>query len=310
LEPEGKNLIIILGPTGIGKSRVSIQLAHKFEGEVINCDSMQVYRGFDIGTDKIPSDRREGIAHHLLDIADPGTQFTAADFVQAALEAAAGIWDRNRLPFITGGTGLYLKALIDGLFPEGKRDPEIRGRLEREARTHGLEPLWERLAKVDPAYAEKIGPRDRIRIIRALEVYMATGLPFSSHFPRTRSRVAGCNLVRIGLHMERQDLCARIDRRVERMFDAGLIDEVRSLRAAGIEEDAPPFRALGYKQVLRHLRQEISAEEAAALTRQETRRYAKRQMTWFRRMEGIRWFAPDELSGMEDHIRRSLKTKD
>jgi tRNA dimethylallyltransferase len=282
-------------------------MAHLFEGEVINCDSMQVYRGFDIGTDKISPDSKESVPHHLLDVVDPETQFTAADFVQAALKAAGGIWERARLPIITGGTGLYLKALIDGLFPGGQKNPEIRRQLEQEARAHGLEPLWKRLARVDPAYADKIGPRDRIRIIRALEVYLATGQPFSWHFSRTRSHVADCNLIRIGLNLERRDLYARIDRRVEHMFTAGLIDEVQNLLAAGVGEDAPPFRALGYKQVLRHLRQEISAEEAAALTQQETRRYAKRQMTWFRNMEGIRWFAPDELPDIEKHIRRSLR---
>ncbi len=307
MEPEDKNLVIILGPTGVGKSRISIQMAHLFKGEVINCDSMQVYRGFDIGTDKISPDSKEGVPHHLLDVVAPETQFTAADFVQAALKAAEGIWERARLPIITGGTGLYLKALIDGLFPGGQKNPEIRRQLEQEARAQGLEPLWKRLARIDPAYADKIGPRDRIRIIRALEVYLATGQPLSWHFSRTRSHVADCNLIRIGLNLERRDLYARIDRRVERMFTAGLIDEVQNLLAAGVGEDAPPFRALGYKQVLRHLRQEISAEEAAALTQQETRRYAKRQMTWFRNMEGIRWFAPDELPDIEKHIHRSLR---
>lgn len=307
MEPEGKNLVIILGPTGVGKSRISIRLAHIFEGEIINCDSMQVYRGFDIGTDKIPLDGREGVPHHLLDIADPATQFTAADFVHAALQAAQGIWERAHLPIITGGTGLYLKALIDGLFPEGQKNPEVRRRLEAQARTHGLEPLWKKLTRIDPAYAGKIGPGDRIRIIRALEVYQATGRPLSSHFSQTRSFVSDCSLIRVGLSLERPVLYARIDRRVDRMFGAGLIDEVRGLLAAGVAEEAPPFRALGYRQVLRHLHQEISAEDAAALTQQETRRYAKRQMTWFRKMEGIRWFGPDEFSDIEEHIRRSMK---
>jgi tRNA dimethylallyltransferase len=267
---------------------------------------MQVYRGFDIGTDKISPGGREGIPHHLLDVVDPEIQFTAADFVQAALQAAEGIWERARLPIIAGGTGLYLRALIDGLFPEGRKNPQIRRRLEQEAQTQGLESLWERLKSVDPSYADKIGPRDRIRIIRALEVYEETGRPFSWHFTRTRSYVADSNLIRIGLNLERGDLYTRIERRVERMFTAGLIDEVKNLLAAGVEEDAPPFRALGYKQVLRHLSGDISAEEAVALTQQETRRYAKRQVTWFRKMEGIRWFAPDELPDIEKHILRSI----
>jgi tRNA dimethylallyltransferase len=268
---------------------------------------MQVYRGFDIGTDKLPLELREDVPHHLLDIVDPDTQFTAADFVRGALEAAEGIWDRDRLPMITGGTGLYLKALIEGLFPEGGRDPEIRRELDQEARARGLEPLWERLEKLDPVYADKVGPRDRIRIIRALEVFRVTGQTMSAQFSRTRSLVADCNLVRIGLQRDRQDLYARINERVERMFAAGLIDEVQKLLAAGIPEDAPPFRALGYKQVLKYLRQEISEEEAVSLTQQDTRHYAKRQLTWFRKMEGIRWFHPEALDDIGEHIRLSLK---
>ena len=304
---DNKDLTIILGPTAVGKSRTSVQLAQLFRGEVINCDSMQVYRGFDIGTDKISPEMRRDVPHHLLDIVNPDTQFTAADFIRDALKAAAGIWDRGCLPIITGGTGLYLKALIEGLFPEGGRDPEIRRELDQEARAHGLETLWEKLELVDPVYAAKVGPRDRIRIIRALEVYRATGQPLSAHFPRTRSFVTDCNLIRIGLNRERQDLYARIDERVEHMFAAGLIDEVRRLLASGIQEDAPPFRALGYKQVLRYLHQEISEEEAISLAQQDTRHYAKRQLTWFRKMEGIRWFHPEQLEEIQEHVRLSLK---
>ena len=307
MAPDNKNLTFILGPTAVGKSRAAIRLARLFRGEVVNCDSMQVYRGFDIGTDKLSPELRRDVPHHLLDIVDPDTQFTAADFVREALKAADGIWGRDRLPMITGGTGLYLKALIEGLFPEGGRDPEIRGELDREAQTLGLEPLWKRLEQIDPVYAGKVGPRDRIRIIRALEVFRVTGQPMSAQFSRTRSFVADCNLVRIGLQRDRKDLYGRIDKRVERMFAAGLIDEVRELLAAGIKEDAPPFRALGYKQVLRYLRQEISKEEAVGLTQQDTRHYAKRQLTWFRKMEGIRWFHPEALEDIGEHIRLSLK---
>jgi tRNA dimethylallyltransferase len=307
LAPDNKNLTFILGPTAVGKSGAAVSLARKFQGEVINCDSMQVYRGFNIGTDKLPPELRGDVPHHLLDIVDPDTQFTAADFAREALKAADGIWDRGRLPLITGGTGLYLKALIEGLFPEGGRDPEIRRELEEEARARGLEPLWRRLEQIDADYAGKVGPRDRIRIIRALEVFQVTGESMSAQFSRTRSFVEGCNLIRIGLRRERQDLYARIDARVERMFAAGLIDEVRELVAAGIKEDAPPFRALGYKQVLRHLRREISEEEAVCQTQQDTRHYAKRQLTWFRKMEGIRWFHAEELEDIQEHIRLSLK---
>jgi len=267
---------------------------------------MQVYRGFDIGTDKIPLSRREGIPHHLLDCVEPDTQFTAADFVHATLKAAVGIWSRQRLPIITGGTGLYLKALIQGLFPEGKKDPDIRRALEQEAEKEGLETLWQRLLRLDPTYARKIGPRDRIRIIRALEVFTMTGKPLSVLFAETRSFVQDCNIIRVGLRMERPDLYACINLRVERMFAQGMVQEVQRLVSSGVQETAPPFRALGYRQALRFLRGEITLEEAVELTQRETRHYAKRQMTWFRKMEGIHWFSPEELDNIKTHVQDHL----
>jgi tRNA dimethylallyltransferase len=303
---EHKNLVFILGPTGVGKSRISITLARDFRGEIINCDSMQVYRGFDIGTDKLAPEGWGNVRHHLLNIADPHDQFTAAQFVDAARTAAEEIWGRGRLPFVTGGTGLYVRALIHGLFPEGKKDPEIRRTLESRARRHGLEHLWESLLEVDPEYARKVGPNDRIRIVRALEVYESSGRPFSAHFPLTRPLIEGIRPIRIGLRMDRDALCARIDRRVVRMFRQGLLDEVRDLLNSGVSPEAPPFRALGYRQALRHLRGEISQDEAICLTQRATRQYAKRQMTWFRKMTGIRWFSPSEVGPIRDHIRGSL----
>ncbi len=282
-------------------------MAHAFAGEVINCDSMQVYRGFDIGTDKLPPERREGIPHHLLDTVAPEVQFTAAEFVRTAVEAAQEIWKRCRLPIVTGGTGLYLKALLKGLFPEGRKDPEIRFRLEQKASREGLSPLWHTLNEVDPEYARKIGPRDRQRIIRALEVFQTTGRPISAHFAQTRSPVADANLIRIGLNLDRDELNRRINLRVDRMFAEGLVDEVRRILNAGVRETAPPFRALGYKQVLRCLRREITQEEARELTKRETRQYAKRQMTWFRKMEGIRWFSPLEPEAIQEYIRSGLR---
>ncbi len=307
MESKANNLVIILGPTGVGKSRISLSVAHAFAGEVINCDSMQVYRGFDIGTDKLPPERWEGVPHHLLNVVEPEVQFTAAEFVRSAVESAHRIWRRGRLPLVVGGTGLYLKALINGLFPEGRKDPEIRLRLERNAAGGGLESMWHTLNEVDPAYARKIGPHDRQRIIRALEVFQATGTPLSAHFARTRSSVADAHLIRIGLSLERSKLHQRINQRVDRMFANGLIDEVRRLLKAGVRETAPPFRALGYKQVLRFLRHEITQEEARDLTKRETRQYAKRQMTWFSKMEGIRWFSPLELEAVQEYIRSGLR---
>jgi tRNA dimethylallyltransferase len=288
---------------------MAIRLAGVFPGEIISCDSMQVYRGFDIGTDKISEENRGGVPHHLLDIVAPDQQFTAADFVRHALAAAAGIESRGRLPIIAGGTGLYLKALLVGLFPCGPVAPEIRGRLRERADRSGLAPLWEELKRIDPDYAATIGHRDRIRILRALEVYTATGEPLSVHFTRTKSPVASAISVTVGLELDRPELYARINDRVDRMFARGIVDEVRGLLADGVPPSSPPFRALGYAQVLKHLSGETGLEEAIDLTKVATRHYAKRQMTWFRRTPGVSWFSPHKPEEIFSHVRKRLPSK-
>lgn len=305
---EKKRLVIILGPTAVGKSRIALRLAHVFDAEIINCDSMQVYRKFDIGTDKLTEDMREGIVHHLIDIVDPREQFTAAAFTVKALEAIRLILARDHLPLIAGGTGLYFKALLDGLFPEGRKDPSIRRALEEEAQTQGLESLWERLRAVDPDYAKTIGPRDRVRIIRALEVYMATKKSLSEHFRNTRSPVKDFKILKIGLELEREELYSRIERRVDRMFERGLVEEVQALIRSGLAPNSPPFRALGYKHVLEYLEGKTSLEEAVSRAKRDTRRYAKRQMTWFRKMQGIRWFSAWDFGAIEACVRDNLQS--
>jgi tRNA dimethylallyltransferase len=307
LSSDLRRLVVVLGPTAVGKSRVAVDLALRFEGEVINGDSVQVYRGFDIGTDKPGPEARRGVRHHLIDIVDPGVQFTAADFVREALAAARQIAERGRLPIVAGGTGLYLKALLDGLFPGPGRDQALRDALEAEAREHGLETLFRRLEAVDPAYARKIGERDRIRIVRALEVYEATRRPLSEHFLRTESPVKDINVVRIGLRLDRQALFRRIEDRVDRMFENGLVEEVQGLLERGVPQNAPPFRALGYRHVLKHFRGEGTLEDTVARTKLDTRHYAKRQMTWFRKMDGVAWFSPDDRPGLERDLAKTLQ---
>ena len=307
MEPEAPVLVIVLGPTAVGKSRVAVDLALRFDGEIVSGDSIQVYRGFDIGTDKPGPAERRGVPHHLIDIVDPEVQYTAADFVRDALAAADAIAGRGRLPIVAGGTGLYLKALVEGLFPGAGRDPAVRAALETEAAAHGLDALFRRLEAVDPVYARKIRSRDRVRIIRALEVHMTTGRPMSDHFRDTRPPVEGRDVVRLGLELDRATLRGRIDERVERMFARGLIDEVRGLLDRGVPEGCPAFRALGYRHVLKHLRGEIGRDEAVTLTQIETRQYAKRQMTWFRKMAGVTWFSPDDQAGLERHLQNRLQ---
>ncbi len=305
--PKLPTLVVIAGPTGVGKTAAAVRLALRFDGEIINGDSIQVYRGFDIGTDKPSGAVRRGVPHHLIDIVDPEVQFTAADFVREALAAAEGILGRDRLPFVVGGTGLYIRALVDGLFPGPGREPAIRAALEAEADAKGLDALFERLREVDPGYAATVRNRDRVRIIRALEVYTKTGRSMSEHFRRTVSPISGYHVVRIGLTLERGALYERIEARVDRMFERGLVDEVRGLLARGVPRDAPPFRALGYRHVLELIDGRLACEEAKALTKLDTRHYAKRQMTWFRKMTGFTWFSADDAPGLEQFLRNQLQ---
>jgi tRNA dimethylallyltransferase len=306
LSAKTRPLVVLCGPTGVGKSRTAIALARRIGGEIINADSMQVYRGFDIGTDKVLVGDRQGIPHHLIDIVEATTQFTAADFVREALAAASGILARGAIPIIVGGTGLYLKALLDGLFPGPGRLPGLRSRLEAEAASAGIESLWLRLKAVDPDYAAKVGRRDRIRIIRALEVFESTRIPFSRHFPATESPVRGFLVVLIGLQLERSQLVRRIEERVDRMFSDGIVEEVKGLVARGIPENAPPFHALGYKRVLACLGGALTLSEAVELTKTDTRQYAKRQMTWFRKMKGITWFPAADFEDLALHVEARL----
>lgn len=290
----------------MGKSSLAMDLALRFKGEVINGDSRQVYRGFDIGTDKPSAEDRRRVPHHVLDVADPEQQFSAADFVRLAVEAANFILERGKLPIVVGGSGLYLKALVDGLFPGPGRDTEIRRRLRQQAEAEGLESLYRKLEEADPAYARKISAQDEVRIIRALEVFSLTQVPLSVHFSRTESSLKDVQTVKIGLKLERKDLIQRIETRVDRMFKEGLVEEVRTLLGRSVPLDAPPFQALGYRHVLRYLKNEISLEQAAGLTKQDTRRFAKRQMTWFHKMPGVAWFEADDLPPVADHVQHHL----
>jgi len=306
LQPDKNPLILIVGPTGVGKSATALELAERLNGEIVNCDSMQVYRGFDIGTDKPSAEDRRRIPHHLLDVVDPAIQFTAADFAALAADAVTAIRRRGRVPFVVGGSGLYFKALLDGLFPGPGKDDSARRSLEMEAREKGLDALWNRLEAADPVYALKIGRRDRIRIIRALEVLTLTGVSMSDHFRTTQSPLRDFQEVRIGLKLGREELTERIEKRVDRMFDRGLVAEVKALLSSGVHENSPPFRALGYKYVLQYLTGRITLEQAVALTKTDTRHYAKRQMTWFRKMAGICWFSPHDFEAILRAVAKSL----
>ncbi|HYS77252.1 MAG TPA: tRNA (adenosine(37)-N6)-dimethylallyltransferase MiaA, partial [Candidatus Dormibacteraeota bacterium] len=273
--------------------------------------SMQVYRGLDRGTAKPGLEARRRTPHHGIDLADPGQDFSLGDFVRSARGAIASIQERGRLPVLVGGTGLYLRGLLKGIVEAPRRDAGLRARLVALAERYGAARLHRVLARVDPGAATRVRAGDRQRIVRALEVYFATRRGLSEWI---RESPFGPDLyasVKIGLGMDRDALCKVIDARVARFFAEGLVEEAVRLRAAGCPDTANAFKALGYRETLRHLRGELSLAEAIALTRRNTRRYAKRQWTWFRKEEGVAWFAidpsdPDRFSAPLGHAARAL----
>jgi tRNA dimethylallyltransferase len=283
-------LIAVLGPTASGKSDLALVIAQAFNGEIVNYDSVQAYRYFDIGTAKLSPAERRAIPHHLIDTIEPEHIFTAGEFARAARSALDEIARRNHIPVLVGGTGFYLRALLEGLTPSDERDESIRLRLtQREARRRGS--LHRILRRLDPPAAARIHPNDVKKLIRALELCLQHGQPASAVFAQGKDALAGFSVIKVGLDPPRPELYERINARVNRMFQAGLVEEVQSILARGVPPTAKPFESLGYVQALAYLTGKFSLEEAVALAQQETRRYAKRQMTWFRRELDVHWFA-------------------
>lgn len=289
-------LVAIVGPSAAGKSALALDMAGRLDGEIVNFDSVQLYCGFDIGSGKLRPEERRGIPHHVLDVAGPRGPFTAGDFARAAKHVLRSLRERNKLPVLAGGTGLYLRSLIQGLSEGPARSEAWRGRLRDLAERRGREYLHQILMRLDPFSAKRIEPRDTQKIIRALEVRFLTGRPISAVHAEGRKGLRGFRHVLIGLDPDRAALHRRINARVEGMFRAGLVEETR--RALERWEIKPeeaarfaPFGALGYRQACEMLAGRMSREEAIAATQLATRQYAKRQMTWFRREVGVKWFA-------------------
>jgi tRNA dimethylallyltransferase len=282
--------VAILGPTATGKSALGLALAEAHGGEIINCDSTAVYRGFDIGTDKLPAEARRGVPHHLIDIVDPAGEYTAAQYARDAAAAIRSIESRGRLPILVGGTGFYYRALTRGLFPGPGRDAALRARLERVAARRGPGRLHRMLRRLDPASAERIQPGDRKRMIRALEVFFLTGRPLTAHFAETRPPIEGLRVLAIGIRLPAAAIAERVARRVDEQFARGLLCEIRTLLACGISETARPFGGLVYRQALEHLRGVRDEAATRALIVQENRRYARRQLIWFRKEPNLIWF--------------------
>jgi tRNA dimethylallyltransferase len=278
----------VVGPTGSGKSGLALELAERFGGEIVNCDSLQVYRWFDIGAAKLPEAERRGIPHHLIDIRDPGSVFTAGEYARLARQAIAGITQRGRLPIVAGGTGFYLRALLDGLFEGPGRDQPLRDRLgTREARRRGS--LHRLLTRFDPQTADRIHAHDVPKVTRALEVCLLARRPASELFRAGRNPLRGYAQLKLGLLPGREALHARLDARCRAMFESGLVEEVRRILAMGYPPSIKPFESLGYRQALQLVQGELSLREAIFYAQRTTRQYAKRQITWFRREAGLEW---------------------
>ena len=307
-----KVLLAILGPTATGKSALGIAIAERFDGEIINCDSTAVYRGFDIGTDKMPPVERRGIPHHLIDIVDPTEEYTAAQYARDAAAVIADIHSRGKLPILVGGTGFYYRALTRGLFPGPGKNARLRARLERVAARRGVERLHRMVARVDPESAIRIQPRDLKRLVRALEVYFETGKTLTAHFDATVSPLSkDVQVGAVALRMPAAWLAERLARRVDAQFEAGLLAEIRGLLAAGVPPNARPFGGLVYRQAMEHLQGLRDEVATRALIVQENRRYARRQLIWFRKEPNLVWFdGPGTYAEVQDSVINELAARD
>jgi tRNA dimethylallyltransferase len=285
-----QKILVICGQTASGKSELALRLAHELDAEIISADSMQVYRGLNIGTAKPTQQQRAEVSHHLIDIVEPERLFSAADFVAAADDAVRDISNRGKRAIVVGGTGLYIRALLKGLVDSPSGAGEIRSRLQEEARRVGNEAMLERLRLVDPELAAGLHSNNLVRIIRALEVQQLTGIPLSRYQEEHAFAVHRYESLQIGIAVERSRLYARIDERVDRMLAEGLLDEVRGLLSSGYGRELKAMRSIGYKEAAAHLGGEITQEEAERLIKRDTRRYAKRQQTWFNADPDVLWF--------------------
>jgi tRNA dimethylallyltransferase len=282
-------LVAIVGPTASGKSALAVWLALRLGGEVVACDSTQMYRGFDIGTAKATVEERDGVAHHLIDVLDANEEATAGGYRERAIRTLEDLRARRRLPILTVGTGLYLRALLEGLADLPQRCESLRERLRGRAAKHGAGHLHAILRRLDPVSAEKIAPADVQKVMRAVEVSLLVKRPLSELHREGRARLEGWRAIKIGLTPEREALYERVHARTDAMLERGWEEEVRRLVDSGLPEDAKPFEFIGYRELRAVLRKEMTLQDAKAAIQQATRRYAKRQMTWFRRESGVRW---------------------
>jgi tRNA dimethylallyltransferase len=300
-------IVIVCGPTGIGKTTAAIRLARRFGGQIVGADSMQVYRQMDIGTAKPTPDEQAAVAHHMIDVVDPDENFDAARYAAMAASCIQRLQETAMLPVVAGGTGFYIKALLHGLFEAGRPDPQIRQQLERRASQEGLDRLHAELRRRDPASAERIHPHDRFRIIRALETIAGTGRPISDLQSNHGFAAKRYETFKIGLAIDRETLYTRINQRVDAMIAEGLVAEVESLLARGYAADLKSMQAIGYRHVVDYLGGQTPWAETVDLMKRDTRRYAKRQFTWFKSDPDIVWSAPGDVDRLAPAIEAFLE---
>ena len=300
---EKKPLIVLTGPTAVGKTALSLSLAKKTGGEIVSADSMQVYRGMDIGSAKIMPDEMQGVRHYLIDVLDPTEEFHVVRFAGMAKEAMEEIWERGHIPILTGGTGFYIQAVLYDIdFTENGSDDGYRHELERFAEENGAGKLHERLAEVDPVSAEIIHANNIKRVIRALEYYHQTGEPISLHNEKERKKESPYKFAYFVLNDIRAHLYERIDQRIDEMLNAGLVKEVRALKEAGCHRGMVSMQGLGYKEILEYLDGDCTLEEAVYRLKRDTRHFAKRQITWFKRERDVIWLDKDKFDYDEERI--------
>lgn len=282
-------LIVLTGPTAVGKTALSLELARAVNGEIISADSMQVYRGMDIGSAKVSPEEMQGIPHHLVDILKPEEPFDVFRFQQLAKQAAEDIWARKKIPIVAGGTGFYIQALIYDIDFTEESDGEIRRELEKLGEVQGARYMHELLREIDPDSADEIHENNRKRVIRAIEFFRLTGKRISEHNRQERERQSPYDSFYYVLNTDRERVYARIDERVDRMIENGLVDEVRRLKSEGCTRDMVSMQGLGYKEILDYLDGAVTLDEAVRIIKRDTRHFAKRQITWFKREKDVRW---------------------
>lgn len=304
---EKKPLVVLTGPTAVGKTAASIGLAKAIDGEIISADSMQVYRHMDIGSAKITTEEMQGVRHHLIDVLEPEEEFNVATFQKMAKEAMEDIYSRGKIPILVGGTGFYIQALLYDIdFEQGEENTAYRRELESYAKEYGAQALHDRLRAVDPKSAESIHANNVKRVIRALEYYQETGMKISDHNETERAKESPYRFAYFILNDIRSHLYDRINRRVDQMEEQGLVDEVERLKARGCTKDMVSMQGLGYKEILDYLNGNCSLEEAIEILKRDTRHFAKRQLTWFRREREVIWIQKEEYQYDEQKILQAM----